>query len=183
MSIKNHEIENISMDISKNFWIDQKTAEKLIFSESINSRENLKNELKNLAISNFDDEKIEKLFLSILYWRNEIDKNKILSETNTLKETINETFKLKNSLENDIEEYTPKEKYYFSNKIFSQDFIDRWKNPNELKSQLSWWLVWIVNVTEMVSKLIFKDLPIWLIKLPSDLISMVNWKWTYNRTV
>jgi hypothetical protein len=178
---ENNNIEELSKNISNDFWIEQEKAEELVKSESIKSREDLQKELVNLEINDFDNNKIDKLLYSLLDAKNIIEKDNLISQERVKRESFAWEIELQNLVKNNLQNNEKEKIYYVSNKLFSTDFINKWQNPNSFGDQLKWGLLWSINTLESVSKLAFVDLPLGILKTPNDLIALSKWA-NYNRT-
>ena len=158
-------LNKLSEDISKNYWLEKQSAEKLIKIDTSKWIENLKKELiesGNNSFENLKTKEQEKLFL-ILKWAQESIEQNAHFEIMTLKDDIEKNFKIED-IENNIESFLP------------DKLIRVAKNPNMphehilgfalwTSNSLVAWLEWLYNIWK------------WIIQTPYHIYLIVKWKW------
>ncbi len=158
----------LSKEISDNFSINLKLAEKYILSESINSLDDLKNDLlkNNEELAEID---LNKLYNSIENKKEKINifvKNEIKKLKDILPEKVDGLLTI-NNLNTDNE---------VIRKIFSSKLINKAKNPNNISEQILWASLGTANSLAIFSKVVYNFWK-WIVTSVPDGISILNWTW------
>ncbi len=150
-------------DIANKFWIDKKSAESLIKSETLVSLDSLKNELnqeknKENDLTNKD---LEKLFFT-LKWALDVIENSSKIEIKVLKENIEKTIKIE-EFKNHLEDYLPSE------------LIKKAKDPSNPHEHILWLALWTSNSIIATADILYK---IWkgILQTPYHLYLIIIWK-------
>ncbi len=160
-------LEKLSYEIShqfrgeKNAWVYQESVKKLLRLKSrIQNKEQLdtlQQELQNL--SHHLSEKQKKDFHDAIEWAKEILKN-----SHDLIDEIKDEFNI----------FHP-ENGSFTTKIFWQDRIHRWQNPQNFSDQIIGWWIWLFNSSEAIANISIK-LIIWIWKSIPDTYKILSGK-------
>ena len=159
----NISLEELSLEISKKFWLESKKISLLIKEireNSVYSLENLKAELQK-ENKTLELQKIQELFSDLQKARNIFGKE-------SKKEIIN----LKQDLKIDTNNY-------FSNILESKlprKLIKKAKNPEKPHEHLLWASLWIANSLITIWSWII-NVWVWILKSPYDLYLLASWKW------
>ena len=156
-------LQKLSNEIFQKFWIDIQKAQFLIKTESINSLENLKKELK--AENKFlENDKIEELFLKLKEFKN------ILESASK-----NEIPKLKYEVEEQIDIDNFQNSLEWKN-ILPRKLVKIARNPEKPHEHLLWASLGLANSVVAVWSAIINTW-IWILKSPYDLYLLASWKW------
>lgn len=154
-------LNKLASEISHEFWIDLNEAKRLISWDINDDLSVLKN---NITGNNIDSNKLQ--------WA--ISKAKSQIEDLSKKHREN----LKNSL--DRGSYTPeKHNYTSSRKIFSEELVNRAKNPKNYKDQIIWFAIGCIDSGEAV--IIYSyEFSKWILLSPYHVYLLLSWKWEYK---
>ena len=158
-------LDELANDISRKFWIEKDQAKLLIKSNTLESVENLKDEIKdsnNSNLSKLDKKDIEKLFLTIK-WANEVIENSSKIEIKILKEDVEKTINI-DEFKNQIEDYLPSK------------LLEKAKNPKKLHHHILWFALWSANTLISTADILYQ-IWAWIIKTPYHLYMIISWKW------
>jgi hypothetical protein len=162
-------LDELLSDISKVYWIDIKSAEKLVQSKSIHNLNSLKSELENISKwwnnEKLNSSKLEKLFFTIA-WAKEVIEKASRDELNIIKEELENLANFE-EFENSLEDYLP------------ADIIKNAKNPKSLHHHILWASLWVSNSIIKTADILYQ-IGKWILKTPYDLYLIISWKWEYN---
>lgn len=162
-------LDELLNDISKEYWIDKSSAEKLIKSKSINSLKTLKKELEESSLPDnekkLDNSKLEKLFFTIS-WAKEVIEKASRNKLNIIKEEIENVTNFED-FKNSLEDFLP------------ADIIQLAKNPKNLHHQILWASLWVSNSLIKTVDILYQIWK-WILKTPYDLYLIITWKGEYN---
>jgi len=163
-------LDELLDDISREYWIDISSAEKLIKSKSINSLKSLKKELEESSLNSNNKErlsnsKLEKLFFTI-YWAKEVIEKASRNELNIIKEEIENVANFE-EFKNSLEDYLP------------ANIVKLAKNPQNLHHQILWASLWVSNSLIKTVDILYQ---IWkgILKTPYDLYLIISGQGEYN---
>jgi len=160
-------LDELLDDISREYWIDKSSAEKLIWSKSLNNLKSLKNELNSIDWENtkLNNQKLEKLFFTIS-WAKEVIEKASKNELNIIKEELENLVNFED-FKNSLEDYLP------------ASIIASAKNPQTLHEHILWASLWVSNSIIKTADILYQ---IWkgILKTPYDLYLIISWKWEYN---
>ena len=160
-------LSELSEDISKDFWINKKTAEQLTELKTENGLEWLRFEITKSKISeeqkellnNFWDKKLEKLFFTI-NWSIDLINKASQNKLDVLKAEINP------------DEFKPG-KSWIKTKL-SKNIISKIENPKNLWDNIIWAWIWTLVSSEKTLKTIY-DIWKWIIQTPYHWYLTVKW--------
>ena len=160
-------LSELSEDISKDFGINEETAKQLTELKTENGLDWLKFEISKSKISeeqkellnNFWDEKLEKLFFTIKWTIDNINKAS-QNKLDVLKSEI------------DSNSFKPN-KSWIKTKL-SKNIISKIENPKNIWDNIIWASVWTIVSSEKILKTIY-GLWKWLIQSPNHVFLAVKW--------
>jgi len=159
-------LDELLDDISREYWIDKSSAEKLIQSKSINNLNSLRQELESTLENNkLSNSKLEKLFFTIA-WAKEVIEKASRNELNIIKEEIENLTNIED-FKNSLEDYLP------------ANIIKAAKNPQSLHHHILWASLWISNSLIKTADILYSIWK-WILKTPYDLYLIISWKGEYN---
>lgn len=158
-------LNKLSEDISKNYWLEKQSAEKLIKIDTSKWIENLKKELVDSGNNSFENLKTreqEKLFL-ILKWAQESIEKNVQFEIMTLKDDIEQNLNIED-IKNNIESYLP------------DRLISTAKNPKMPHEHILGFALWTSNSIVAWLEWFYN---IWkgIIQSPYHIYLIVKWEW------
>lgn len=158
-------IEKLAIEISKKYKIEKKEALSLMKNKTLESLDNLKNQLEKWWDSNLNrlnKKELEGLFLT-LKWAQEIIENYSKLEIKILKKDIEWSLNI-DSIKNKLEDYLPPK------------LLEKAKNPQELHEHILWFALWTANTIVATIDALYQ-IWAWIIKAPYHLYLIVTWKW------
>jgi len=152
-------LEQLAIDISSKFWIDNKKAESLVKKETLEWIDSLKAELTEQQ--DLSEKEIENLFLT-LKWALEIIEKSSKIEIKSLKEDIEKSINI-DDFSNNIEAYLP------------PTLVIKAKNPTNPHEHLLGFALWTTNSIYTTVDILLK---IWkgIIQTPYHLYMIISWK-------
>lgn len=158
-------LQELAIDISREFWIEQKTAKKLIQTTTSESLDSLKAEIEQSEwkeIPSLDTQKLHKLAFTIS-WAKELIEKISQAEISVLKKEL--------FWEENISEYTKT-----SEKYFPKSLIDTAKNPKLPHQHILGFTLGILDSFLPTVEALYQ-IGIWTIKAPYHIYMIVTGKW------
>ena len=160
-------LSELSEDISKDFGINEETAKQLTELKTENGLEWLKFEITKSNISeeqkellnNFWDEKLEKLFFTIKWTIDNINK----ASQNKL-----------DVLKSEIDSSSFKPNTSWIKTKLSKNIISKIENPKNIWDNIIWASVWAINSLQKTVETLY-NIWKWIIQTPYDLYTIIKW--------
>lgn len=165
-------LDELLKKISEKYWVKLENIKLLSLVESKKWLEWLKNQLKNIDkesddwLKNISEEKLKEIFFA-LKWAKEIISKISEKERNTLKEEL------------DCNNDAINKQKYLSDKLLPTKLIYRAKNPKNVRDNILWMCLWVINSGEIIIS-VSVDLLIWIWKWLYDLYLVWTWKAEYK---
>lgn len=161
-------LEELAIDIAREYWMQQKEAVNLLKIDINKWLSELKNELNKLNdknLNNLSDKKLEKLFFT-LKWALDVIEKTSKNEIEILKRDIEESINIE-EFKNNIEDYLPPK------------LIQKAKYPENIADHILWFALGTANSIFKTAEILYQIWK-WLITTPYHLYMIITWKGETN---
>jgi len=157
-------LEELAIDIAKEFWLEKEKAQELIKKETLEWIKYLKNELNNETSeekNKLSDKEVEKLFFT-LKWALDIIENYSKLEIKTLKEDVEKSINIED-FKNPINMYLPPR------------LVNKAQYPSNPHEHILGFALWSANSIFTTVDILYKIWK-WILQTPYHLYMIMSWK-------